>query len=148
MALKTAAPARSAGIVIFRMDGAARCLLLRAYRNWDFPKGMIEPDETPWLTARREVREETGITKIRFPWGEEYRETEPYGKGKIARYYLAMTDEFDVLLPINPELGRPEHHEFRWTECSDAQKLLPERLHSILDWACNRVSTLQPPTRF
>jgi len=36
----------AAGMVIFRrFDGDWRCLMLRAYRNWDFPKGLIEPGE-------------------------------------------------------------------------------------------------------
>ena len=38
-----------------------RYLLLRAYKHWDFPKGMVEADEAPLAAARREVAEETGI---------------------------------------------------------------------------------------
>ncbi len=37
-----------------------------------------------------------------------------------------------VSLPINPELGRPEHHEFRWVAYAEAQRLLPERLQPVL----------------
>jgi 8-oxo-dGTP pyrophosphatase MutT (NUDIX family) len=60
-------------------------LLLRAYRNWDFPKGVVEPGEDPLAAARREVREETLIRDLQFTWGEEYRETAPYSNNKIAR---------------------------------------------------------------
>ena len=36
----------SAGAVIVRGHGEARrYLILRAYRNWDFPKGRVEPGE-------------------------------------------------------------------------------------------------------
>jgi bis(5'-nucleosidyl)-tetraphosphatase len=39
------------------------------------------------------------------------------------------------VLPVNPELGRPEHHEGRWLELSAARPLLVPRLQTILDWA-------------
>ena len=52
----------SAGVVVLRdtVEGP-RYLLLRAYKHWDFPKGMVEVDEAPLDAARREVAEETGI---------------------------------------------------------------------------------------
>ncbi len=127
---------RSAGVVVVRfVDGEPRYLLLRAYRYWDFPKGEIEPGETPLQAARREVREETGLTDLRFRWGEDFRETPPYGKGKVARYYLAESPSGEVTLPVHPELGRPEHHEFRWLPYAEARALLGERLRPILDWS-------------
>ena len=43
--------------------------MLRAYRNWDFPKGMVEPGEEPLAAARREVREETLIEDLAFELG-------------------------------------------------------------------------------
>lgn len=130
----------SAGVVVVRfVDGAARFLLLRAYRNWDFPKGEVEPGETPLLAACREVREETGLDGLEFRWGEVYRETPPYGRGKVARYYLAESRQGSPYLPISPALGRPEHHEFRWAEADQAATLLPERLQPVLEWAAERV---------
>ena len=112
-----------------------RVLVLRAYRNWDFPKGVVEPDEEPLDAARRETMEETGLTDLEFLFGDTYRETVPYAGGKVARYYLAETTEEDVQLPISAELGRPEHHEWRWVSFEEAEDLLPPRLASVLDWA-------------
>lgn len=127
---------RSAGIVVVRRaaDGW-RFLILRAYRNWDFPKGRIEPGEDPLAAARRETREEAGVEDLAFAWGHAFRETEPYARGKIARYYLAETQQAGIALPIDPALGRPEHHEFRWAGASEARRLLPPRLQPILAWA-------------
>jgi 8-oxo-dGTP pyrophosphatase MutT (NUDIX family) len=49
---------RSAGAVVV---DAETCLILRRGREWVFPKGHIEQDETPEQAAIREVREESGI---------------------------------------------------------------------------------------
>ncbi len=127
----------SAGIVVARRaNGSWQLLVLRAYRNWDFPKGMIEPGEAPLAAAIRETAEESGLTDLGFRWGEVYRETAPYGNPpKIARYYLAETSQTDIVLPVSPELGRPEHHEWRWVDFEQARQLLPNRLLPVLEWA-------------
>ena len=128
--------ARSAGIVIVKKgDHHWDFLLLRCYRYWDFPKGVIEAGEEPIQAAIRETREETTLTDLDFRWGHAYMETEPYGQGKVARYYIAATNTTEISLPINPQLGRPEHHEFRWADYEEALTLLPPRLFIVLKWA-------------
>jgi 8-oxo-dGTP pyrophosphatase MutT (NUDIX family) len=127
---------RAAGAVVFRRsERGIRILLLRAYRNWDFPKGLVEPGENELDAAKREVREETGLADLDYPLGEEYRETAPYAGNKVARYYLAETDAETIELPVSPELGRPEHHEYRWVSFDEAEELLPPRLAIVLEWA-------------
>jgi 8-oxo-dGTP pyrophosphatase MutT (NUDIX family) len=126
----------SAGVIPARRAGGAwRLLVLRAYRNWDFPKGTVEPGEEPLAAARRETAEETGLRDLEFSFGESYRETVPYAAGKVARYYIAETHEERIDLPISHELGRPEHHEWRWVTLDEAEDLLPPRLAIVLDWA-------------
>lgn len=123
----------SAGcIVCRRMEGSWRVLILRAYRNWDFPKGLVEPGEDPLTAAAREVKEETGLAALEFPWGLDFIETEPYAGGKIARYYLALSRAGTVVLAPTSGLGRPEHHEFRWARPDEAHALLPPRLGPAL----------------
>ena len=130
----------SAGIVLVRpFPDGYRFLLLRAYRYWDFPKGQVEPGEAPLQTARREVAEETGLTSIELKWGDAHVDTDPYGRGKVARYFLAESSKGAVVLPVNPELGRPEHHEHRWLSYDDAVPLLVERVRKVLDWAMVRI---------
>ncbi|MCC7080053.1 MAG: NUDIX domain-containing protein [Burkholderiales bacterium] len=129
-------PPLSAGVVVMRRfaDGW-RCLVLRAYRNWDFPKGMVEGDEAPRVAAQREVWEETSLGDLRFNWGDEYKETLPYAGRKVARYYIAESASDPVALRISEELGRPEHDEFRWVSFDEAEDVLPPRLAIVLDWA-------------
>jgi 8-oxo-dGTP pyrophosphatase MutT (NUDIX family) len=135
-----APPRLSAGVVVVRDEGESlRFLLLRAYRNWDFPKGRVEPGEDPLAAAVRETREETGIADLSFDWGTDYVETAPYARGKVARYYVARTRTLRVVLPVNPELGRPEHHEHRWVDLTEAFALTGPRLRPVVAWAAGKV---------
>ena len=126
----------SAGVVVVRREGDVwHYLLLRAYNYWDFSKGVVEAGEDPLEAACREVEEETGLKDLEFSWGHDYQETPPYGQGKIARYYIAETHQDTIILPVNPELGRPEHHEYRWVSYQKARGLLVPRVTRILEWA-------------
>ncbi len=126
----------AAGAVVFRRtENGVRLLVLRAYKNWDFPKGMVEPGESELDAARRECAEETGLAELDFPFGDAHRDTVPYAGGKVARYFLAETQATAITLPVSPELGRPEHHEWRWVSFDEAEALLPPRLAVVLEWA-------------
>jgi len=100
---------------------------------------MVESGEDPLAAALREVREETLIQDLAFNWGEVYRETGPYANRKIARYYVAETRTEKVSLPVNPELGRPEHNEWRWVDVDTALSLASSRLQPIVRWAAETV---------
>ena len=133
-------PRLSSGVVVVRSTPSGWLfLMLRAYRNWDFPKGGVEPGEQPLAAARREVREETAIGDLRFTWGEDYQETEPYGNNKVARYYIAETQTAGVTLPVNPDLGRPEHNEGRWVTLAVARTLGSPRVVAIVEWAAGKL---------
>jgi len=126
----------SSGVVVVNVvRPTVHFLLLRAYKNWDFPKGLVEPGEQPIDAALREVREETTLDNLSFDWGLGFLETGPYNKGKISRYYLARSSETAVRLPINPDLGMPEHHEARWLQFDQALQLVTPRLLPVLRWA-------------
>lgn len=127
----------SCGVVVLHWSGNHyQYLLLRAYNYWDFPKGVVEVNEAPLAAAVREVEEETTLVDLRFRWGDVYRETYPYNQGrKVARYYIAESVSNVVRLTPNPQLGRPEHNEFRWVNRKDAWQLLTPRVRAILEWS-------------
>jgi len=128
------AHALSAGVVVARRgDSGWRLLVLRVYRNWDFPKGTVEPDEEPLAAAIRETAEEAAISDLAFRWGEGYCETAPYRRGKVARYYLAETTQTFITLPVSPELGRPENDEWRRERLNKTEKQLTQHTTHILD---------------
>jgi len=138
----TGAGPRKAGVVVLRPHGGEwRCLLLRAYRNWGFPKGEIDPGESALDAAAREVLEETSVGDLDFCWGETFIDTAPRTGHKIARYYIAVSPGARVFLPVSAELGRPEHHEFRWVGLAAAKTLLAPALQPVIAWAATIAGT-------
>ena len=128
-------------------DAEPTVLCVRAYSNWDFPKGQQEPGEYIITTAIREVEEETTLQP-----GPDYILTgapagsTTYGTGarkKTATYYIGnRMSKKDPFLPVSEELGKPENDEYRWVPLSELKTLLPGRLQSICDevitWATNK----------
>ncbi len=119
----------SYGTVIIRKEGK-KILYLLLYRKahehykemWDFPRGLIEKGETPEEDIRREVKEETGISNVKFIKGFKKKVNWFYKKEgktifKEATYYLAETKTKYVKLSF-------EHNDFRWCEFNDALKLI------------------------
>ncbi|WP_315941241.1 NUDIX domain-containing protein [Deinococcus sp. Marseille-Q6407] len=76
-----------AGGVVFNRSGA---VLLVQYRDgsWTFPKGHLEPGETPVQTAAREVLEETGIQAAELGWLPPTRYTNNRGQQRELTWFL------------------------------------------------------------
>lgn len=127
-------------VVVRKTDDGWLTLMLRAYRNWDFPKGLCEEGESPIDAAIREVGEETGITDLDFAWGDRSTDTGPYDRGKTARYYLAKTDQqtiemgiaadapstmnIDGWISTRPTIWR--HPAFGWSSSGPARSSAPK----------------------
>ena len=129
---------KSAGIVLFQnFHGTNRFLLLNYPQgHWDFVKGKIERDETPHETAKREAKEETGITDIQFVDGfEESVEYEfRFNKALIQKkvvFFLAKTNTSKISLSH-------EHTDYVWLKYEDAmEKITFENAKKILVKANN-----------
>lgn len=136
--------AQSAGIVIIRYEeNTPKLLFMRSFNYWDFPKGGVEEKENKLEAAIREVKEESGITHLDFKWGKCFYETESYGKNhKTVCYFIAQTDQENVTMGINPDIGRAEHEEYLWLTFEEAKKLSVDRISKVLDWAENRIKNL------
>ena len=128
----------SCGAVVVRQaENGWLTLMLRAYRNWDFPKGIKEAGETSLEAAVREIAEETGIRALDFTWGERFLDSGPYSRGKVARYYLVQTRQEIVEMGISPQTGQPEHHEARWMDFDAAYDISAPRVRRVVQWARN-----------
>lgn len=111
-------------------------LILRCFKYWDFPKGELDGAEQPLDAAIRELKEETSLENVTFPWGKVSYETEVYSKGKTARYFLGeIHSPFDIKLLPNPESGMIEHHEFRWVTFHEGLTLVNPRIKKVFEWA-------------
>ena len=142
---------QSAGAILFRRQGSrVLYLLLQHMRgHWAFPKGHIESGERPIDAARREIKEETNISRIRFFPG--YKETirfrfqwPPKSKDAESRlkfvvFYLGQVFTSDVKIS-------EEHKDFQWVSYEKGMKILKHRnVRELLEKAHMRVTGKNPP---
>lgn len=119
---------RCFGVSLFALRSSARgteVLLLRRTRSlageWCQVAGGIEPDETAWQAALRELREETGL-----------RPTALHSADICEQFYEADRDAI-TLVPVfvaevgadDPVVLHDEHDAFRWVRFEAAAGMLP-----------------------
>lgn len=111
---------RSAGAILYNDGTQGRRFLLLRYPagHWDFPKGNVEKGETEKGTVTREVREETGLDKIRILDGfrrniEYFYRRDGKSVHKVVVFLLAETKEDVVKISS-------EHQDFGWYEYKEA----------------------------
>lgn len=103
----------SCGVVLVNFDSVL--LLQYPQGHWDLPKGHVEPsDSDKQATARRELKEETGIDDIEFISGFEHRTTYSFRhKGQLIEkevwWYIAETETIKI------ELSH-EHQQHLWLD--------------------------------
>jgi 8-oxo-dGTP pyrophosphatase MutT (NUDIX family) len=143
---------RSAGIIIIdnELDDydvkEPHALCLRAYADWDFPKGRVEEGESLVEAAIRETEEETTLTQEDYTLSGLRADSEVYGRGdkkKTATYFIAdRTSVTEPFLPVTAELGKPEHDEWQWVPVSELFDLCRPRLQPVIEyvstWCGNR----------
>lgn len=128
----------SSGFVIVDFSGKEpRALCLKAFSLWDFPKGRAEGDETLLETALRETLEETGLSENDFCPSGKCAPSITYRVGKnmkTATYFFAeRTSSTCPMLPVNPDLGHPEHTEWKWFPVRSLHEVMPARLLPVVD---------------
>ena len=114
-------PVAQAGAISFKiLNELLLILIVRAKKtpdDWIFPKGHIEPEETPEFAAERELAEEAGVRgKLFAPVGElQFRSGH---KDVHVVYYL-----FEFV----SEVPREEKREIKWCEYDEALNLLSHK---------------------
>ncbi len=126
---------KSIGVVLFRQSEskglkhqpASREYLILHYAagHWEFPKGGQDSGETDEQTLKRELLEETGISKVDLMPGFQHEFTYFFReKGQLIRktvfFYLGRTDEKIVRLSF-------EHKDFSWLPYDEAKTKLTHK---------------------
>ncbi|MCI4365852.1 MAG: NUDIX hydrolase [Thermoplasmata archaeon] len=115
-------PELAAGaVVVHRASGQVLLLYHRGQERWALPKGHVEPGESLATAAVREVREETGLTRVEL--GPELAEVSyrfydgdrGLNVHKTSVYFLASTD--DRATQIEPIFDRAE-----WLDLAEATR--------------------------
>ncbi len=118
-------------------DGAGRAYLLLRHRHgdhWGFPKGTVEPGESDWAAAVRELAEEAGIGQVRRVRGFRRRARYAFQRqavviDKTVVYFLATTPQRQVVLS-------EEHVEGGWYPYPEARaRLTHDNARQLLDEA-------------
>ena len=123
---------KSIGAFLYKIENNKIFFLLiysKRNREWGFPKGHANVGETELETARREIKEETGIIDINFKKNKII--------DKIVVYYIAKTNS-DFIGCCDEEID-----EGRWLEFKEAisclkynnqKNLLKEACRFIKKW--------------
>ena len=118
----------SAGGVAFRWTEAEPQIAIVSMKpklRWQLPKGIVDPGESPEITAVREVREEAGVETERLGlietieyWYRSFRNGKPVRYHKFVHFYLLKYTGGDVADHDH------EVEEARWVSFEEALDLL------------------------
>jgi phosphohistidine phosphatase len=128
-----------AGAIPFRASVACcEFLLVTSHRGrWIFPKGIVEPGDTPESTAVKEAREEAGVVGKLLP--------EPLGSYGD-RKWQAECEVTMFLLEYSEDCAWWEESRIRrrrWSSYEDALRLITKpELRAILERARERIQAL------
>ena len=119
----------SIGAIIYKKNKKIEYLLLHKlpsehYKElWDFPRGNQESNETQMQTAAREIKEETGLTKLNFDKGFKEKTQFFYRKEgqtifkEVIIYTAELTEDEEVKIS-------KEHAGHKWLSYGKAMKIL------------------------
>ena len=118
----------SAGGVAFRWKDSNPEVVLVSVKpklRWQLPKGIVDPGESPEVTAVREVREEAGVETDRLDlietveyWYRSFRNGKPVRFHKFVHFYLLQYRSGNV--------SDHDHEvdEARWVSFDEAVEML------------------------
>ncbi|MCB0279821.1 MAG: NUDIX domain-containing protein [Calditrichaeota bacterium] len=92
---------------------------LRYPNTWQQVQGKVEPGETAWQAALRELKEETGLSPVQF-WNVDF----------LNRFYYPQTDETYQFPVFAAEVRNKtvrlshEHSDYKWIDYPNCKELV------------------------
>ena len=132
------------GFVLGEINGVTKVLLIKNAFNdhWTFPKGGIEPGETPEQAAVREVEEETGVkARVLELAGQNayhYRQDDKPAHKTVDVFILRAGDTTLDPAKFDPEQQRVETAEWVGIDEVD-QRIKYKNLKPLLRKVLNRI---------
>ncbi|HDR3493167.1 TPA: NUDIX domain-containing protein [Bacillus wiedmannii] len=133
---------KSCGVIIYQNKPDTRYLIVKSKANghWGFPKGHIEENETEIDTAKREVKEETGLDVLiheDFKTSMEYKISETIKKEVILFLGTPMSTSVTI--------QKDEIAIYKWATFADIlnlfkhenQKQILKQAHEFLNQKLN-----------
>ncbi len=108
---------RDSAFAVILRRGHVLVVKPRGEKKWALPGGGVKPQETPWIAALREVREETGLEARLLALTGMYRRRD----GSLAFVFAARVGWQKV-----PEGPLHEIAKRRWMPLGKAMRRLPE----------------------
>lgn len=97
---------KSVGVIpILAIDGQYKFLLVLHHQgHWSFPKGHPEEGENEIMTAKRELQEETGISRVKIDENSPLVETYTFDQNglkyeKTVKYFPGLVDDDFLAIP-------------------------------------------------
>jgi ADP-ribose pyrophosphatase len=130
---------RRAAVAVLATDSAGNVILVRQFREAvqkelvELPAGVIDGEEAPLDTARRELQEETGYRGGTWTEGPVYYATPGYSRERVHLFVAEGvepgTAADDPGEPVEVELWGPGEIESRLGEVEDSKTLIGLMLH-------------------
>lgn len=119
---------RQSGVIAYQQNPQLQILLITSSsgRRWVIPKGVVEPDLTPWDSAAKEAEEEAGVR------GRIY--TSSIGTYQYSKWAgTCVVEVFPLLVETVLEHWPESHRKRRWFKLQAAAKRVSEsELQQIL----------------
>lgn len=129
------AKTKACGFLIIRDDPSPSFLLMRHRDRWDLPKGHIDPGESNFECALRELKEETGISVSDIEVVESFKFKHSYTvrsnrSGNVPKKKKLIIFLAKLIRPV--EIKVTEHEAYEWFDWAPPHLIQEKTIDPLL----------------